>query len=121
MNPFKERDVSERLNAAAEARQAMLDKLKAKLPKADDPAFQARQAERVKIAEARDARIAERKAAKEAARLAAEAEARRAAEEEAERAAAAKRAESDMIAKLLADQKAARDARYAARKARLKK
>jgi hypothetical protein len=88
MNPFKERDVSERLSAAAAAKQAMLEKLRAKLPKADDPEFQARQAERVKIAEARDQRIAERKAAKEAARLAAEAEAKRLAVEEAARIAA---------------------------------
>jgi hypothetical protein len=112
--------VADRLTTAAKAKQEMLERFRAR-PKADDPEMLAKQAERMAIAEARDARNAERRAAKEAeaARLAAEkaaeAERRRiqAAEEAAAAEAAAKRA-----AALPAEQKAARDARYAARQAR---
>ena len=104
---------SDRAKASAEAKQAILAKFRA-APKADDPELQQRLAERKTIAEARDARLAERKAAKEAeeARLRAEklaaevAEAARLKEEAAQRRA------------LEVEQKAARDARYAARKAR---
>ena len=103
----------DRLSAAAAAKQALLERFRAR-PSPDDPAEIARQAALKAISDARDVRIAERKAAKEAeaARLAAEEAARRvqaqvAAAEAKVRAAAAE-----------AERKAARDARYAARKAR---
>jgi hypothetical protein len=120
MSGFKEQSFSERLGAAAEAREAQLEKFRAQ-PGPDDPAVVERQAAHQAAALARDARAVERKAAK--AQMAAE-EADRHAAEQADRAArdaeavreAADQAARD-IAKL-AEQKAARDARYAARKTR---
>ncbi len=103
----------DRINAAAAAKQALLERFRAR-PSPDDPAEIERQAALKAIADARDARAAERRAAKEAElqRLAAEAAARKAAEllaaQEAKRQAAL----------LEAERKAARDAKYAARKAR---
>jgi Family of unknown function (DUF6481) len=96
----------DRLSAAAAAKQALLDRFRAR-PSPDDPAEIARQAALKAISDARDARAAERKAAKEAeaARIAAEL-------------AAQKRQEQIAAAELEAERKAARDARYAARKAR---
>jgi hypothetical protein len=117
---FKDRDFNERRNTAAAARKAALEKFLAQ-PKPDDPAVLARQEERRKIAEARDIRAAERRAAKEAeaARLAAEAAARDLALQ-AELAAQAQRALEAAAREeaIKAERKAARDARYAARKAR---
>jgi len=129
---YREKDIFERRNAANEAKKALLERFKSK-PAADDPAVQARQAERKAILEARAIREAEkarlkqeklareaaekaeREALAEAARLAAEA----AAAEEAKRREAE---EAERIAFELADEasrKAKRDARYAARKARV--
>ncbi|MBS0469550.1 MAG: hypothetical protein JSR60_00660 [Proteobacteria bacterium] len=127
MRGFKEKGFNDRLQDQAKARQALLDRVRAKAPQ-NDPEFAARQAERVRIAQERDARNAareaekaaerqrelDRKAAEEAARL----EAVRLEAEEREK---AKREEADKLVQLLADQKAARDARYAARKQRQKK
>jgi hypothetical protein len=103
----------DRLSAAAAAKQALLERFRAR-PAADDPAEIARQAALKAIADARDVRAAERRAAKEAelARLAAEEAARKAAAE-----AAAKEARANAAAEEAA-RKAARDAKYAARKAR---
>jgi hypothetical protein len=103
----------DRLSAAAAAKQALLERFRAR-PAADDPTEIARQAALKAIADARDARAAERKAAKdaEAARLAAEQAARKVQEE-----AAAKEAKVRAAAQE-AERKAARDAKYAARKAR---
>jgi hypothetical protein len=103
----------DRLSAAAAAKQALLERFRAR-PSADDPAEIARQAALQAIADARDIRIAERKAAKEAeaARLAAEEAARRVQEQIAATQAKARKALEE------AERKAARDARYAARKAR---
>src|ERR1700733_7873015 len=103
----------DRISAAAAAKQALLERFRAP-PQPDDPAEIARQAALKAAADARDPRAAERKAAKEveAARLAAEEAARRAQEQE-----AAKQAKAQERA-LEAERKAARDARYAARKAR---
>ncbi len=120
----KEKSFNDRLADQAKARAAQLERARAKSP-ANDPQFAARQAERKRVADERDARIAareaekaaerrrevERKAAEDAARQ----EAERLAAEEREK---AKREEADKLVKLLADQKAARDARYAARKAK---
>jgi hypothetical protein len=114
---FKETSVADRRNTAAAARQAMLEKFKAKT-RLDDPAVQARLAERAAVAKARDERIAERKAQKEAERIAREAEAKRHEEERIAAEKEARRIEGEQAIALLAEQKAARDARYAARKAR---
>ena len=120
MTPQKNDSVNDRLAAAAKAKEAMLERFRAR-PGPNDPEMLKQQAERKAISEARDARNAERRVAREAeaARLAAEkaaaVEARKvqAAEEAAAAAAAAEHA-----AALPALQKAARDARYAARQAR---
>lgn len=124
MRGFKEKGFSDRLEAAAKAKQAQLERARAKSPQ-NDPDFAKRQAERKRQAEEREARIlaraaekaaqakrdAERKALEEAARLQAEKLA------EAERL-KARREEADRLVALAAEQKAARDARYAARKQR---
>jgi hypothetical protein len=120
MSGYKGATFNDRREAAANARKAMLEKFRAQ-PPADDPAVIAQREERMRIAAAREARAAERrrqreaelarKAAEEAARKA-EAEARRQAE-----IAEALRAKTAAL-ELAAKQKAARDARYAARKAR---
>ncbi|HEY0106014.1 MAG TPA: DUF6481 family protein [Rhizomicrobium sp.] len=126
MRGFKEKGFNDRLQEQAKARAALLERARAKNP-ANDPDFARRQEERKRIAEERDAREksraeekaaalradAERKIAEEAARI----EATRLAAEEAEK---AKRAEADKLVQLLAEQKALRDARYAARKSRQK-
>ncbi len=103
----------DRISAAAAAKQALLERFRAR-PAADDPAEIARQAALKAIADARDARAAERKAAKDAeiARLAAEEAARKVAAELAAKEARARAAAQE------AERKAARDAKYAARKAR---
>jgi hypothetical protein len=103
----------DRISAAAAAKQALLERYRAR-PAADDPAVIEQQAALKAIADARDVRAAERKAAKEAeaARVAAELAARRTQEQ-----IAAAEAKARQLA-LEAERKAARDARYAARKAR---
>lgn len=117
---FKGDNFKDRATAAADARKKLAERFKA-APKPDDPRIQALQAERKAIAEAREARQAERAIAKaeeevrkaEEARLRAIEEARAA--EEARRRAIEERAKQLQVA---AEQKAARDARYAARKAK---
>jgi uncharacterized protein DUF6481 len=106
--PHARINFDDRIDAAAAARKAALEKF---LARRDDPAFQQKQAELKAIADARAARIAERKAAKEAeaARAAAELAAKQ--REEQRLAAEARAAQEE-------ERKAARDARYAARKAR---
>lgn len=129
---YREKDIFERRNAANEAKKALLERFKAK-PAADDPAVLARQAERRAILEARARRDAEKQKLRQEklAREAAEKAARKAAEEAARIEAEAKAAaeaqvreaeENERIARLLSDEaerKAKRDARYAARKARV--
>jgi hypothetical protein len=120
MRPPKHMDFNERRKAAVTAKQSLLEKFKAQ-PGPDDPTIAQKQAERLAIAAAREVRAAERRVAKEA-------EARRQAEEAAARAAEKKQREAEAAAALarqaaeqralLAQQKAARDQRYAARKAR---
>ena len=124
MGKFKEAPLGDRLGSAQAARQAALARFQSRAND-DDPAVAARRAVRQAIAAARTTRLAEReaeRAAQDAARIAREAEAAAeearlreiAAAEETERAAEAERnAETRQ-----AEQKAARDARYAARKAR---
>ena len=112
--PHARINFDDRIDAAAAARKAALEKF---LARRDDPAFQQKQAELKAVADARAVRIAERKAAKEA-------EAARAAElaakqrEEQRLAAEAKAAQEQERKAAEQERKAARDARYAARKAR---
>lgn len=115
----------DRLSVAAAAKKAQLEKFKANKVDVNDPAFLEQQAARQAAAAAREERQAQRKAEKEAAKEQVIAE-RKAAQKAAEDKLVADRlaaetaeadAEEAKIA-LAAQQKAARDARYAARKAR---
>jgi hypothetical protein len=121
---------ADRLENAAKAKQALLDRARAKDP-TNDPEFIARQEARAAAARAREEREIERRNAEIERRNAkrAEQEAQRvkaAADREAEKAAQAvletQRAKSALREQIemLAAQKATRDARYAARKARKK-
>ena len=116
MAGFKEPGFADRQKAAQQAKQNILNKFRSQ-PGADDPAVTKRRAEREAIAatraqakEAREAAKAEQKRREEEAAAAAAAQLLREQEEEAARQAA-----------LEAEQKAKRDARYAARKAKGKK
>ena len=138
MNFPKNDSISSRLATASDARKAMLKRF-AQRPDPNDPEVQKRAAERLAIAAAREARQEERKAAKAAeaerqvklaeekaaeARAQAARDAEAAAEMEAraldlhERAAMAEVETKARALALAAEQKAARDARYAARQAR---
>ena len=117
MSVFKEKTFADRLSTANAAKRAMLEKFKAQ-PKPDDPAVQERLAAQVALAKAREARIAEKKTQKEAERVAREADLKRQEEERIAAEKEARRIEGEQALALLAEQKAARDARYAARKAR---
>lgn len=119
MAAFKEKTFTDRLSASAAAKQAMLEKFKSKV-KLDDPVLKQRMAERAAVAKARDERAAERKAQKEAERIAREAELKRLEEERIAAEKEARRIEGEKALAMIAEQKAARDARYAARKARVK-
>lgn len=114
MSGFKNSDdFNERLSTAAKAKQASLEKFRAR-PRADDPAVVEQRAARLATSQARDTRKAARAA--ETAHLQEQA-VRRAADEMAQKAAA----EAEKAARkvtLEAERKAARDARYAARKVR---
>lgn len=103
MATFKSPDFNERAAAARETKQRALDKLRNK--PAVDPAIVA---QRQAAQAAREAAAAERRAAKQAAA------------EEAKQAKAAAAARLVPTPLTEAEQKAARDARYAARKARKK-
>jgi len=111
--PHARTNFDDRIGAAAAAKKAVLERFLAR-PKADDPAMLEQQAALKAIADARDARAAERKALKEAeaARVAAELAAKRAEEERLAAEVKARAAAAEQ------ERKAARDARYAARKAR---
>jgi hypothetical protein len=120
MAGFKIPTFEERTAAAREAKQRALDKLRAK-PAIDPEVVAARAA----AAEAREAAAAERRAAhkaaieaEKAAKEQARAQAQLEAEEAAERAAAARRPGPAPVLPTPAELKAARDARYAARKSR---
>jgi len=114
---YREKSFGDRMNAAAEARKATLQRILSR-PGADDPAVIAQKAERAAIVAAREARAAARNEAKLAAeeRTRIETEARVAREQQE----AVEKAAQDAVRAtvLAAEQKAARDARYAARKAR---
>ena len=125
---MKSDTLEDRLDAAAKAKQALLDRAKA-ANRNNDPEFAARQEARLAAARAREGReaerrrariearereIAEKKARKEA-QIAAEAERVRRAEEE--KVAAEKRAQDDIVAQ----QRAALMARFGTRKGKGKK
>jgi hypothetical protein len=127
MKSSKEIGFDGRLTAAANARKAQLEKFLAKSA-ANDPAAAKRQSDRGAIAAARDIRVAARKAARRESEAHAAAEtaahaAALAAEQIAREAAAAEQAARDAAGAvvLAAEQKTARDARYAARQARGRK
>jgi hypothetical protein len=130
MSDSRQIDFADRLSTAAKAKQALLEKARAKNP-ANDPEFAIRQAERIAASEARTARENERRAAKQAERE------REAAEKAAAKAAAAEALAAQLAAEAAAREaerierevraplnealaKLARDARYAARKSRKK-
>jgi hypothetical protein len=113
---YKDDTLLDRRDAAAKARQALLEKARANDP-TRDPDFAARQAARAAANAEREKAATERRAAKDAAlaeerRLAAEAKAAAAA------AAALEAEKKKPVPKTEAELKAARDARYAARKSR---
>ena len=119
----KKTELAERRGTATEAKAALLQAYRAAQKPA--PQREARQQERIQIAEAREARQAAREQAKleEQARLDAEAQEREAALAKAATAEADARehAENQRITRVLDDEamrKAMRDQRYAARKAR---
>jgi hypothetical protein len=115
MSGFKEPSFADRQKAAQDARKKLLNKFRSQ-PGPDDPAVKARQAEREAIA----AGQAKASVAREAAKV----ERKRAAEEAAVAAAAQiVREKKEAVARKAAleiEQKAARDARYAARKKKKK-
>jgi hypothetical protein len=117
MKGFKEKSFGDRLSESASARQAALERFRAR-PAADDPVVVKRREERMAIARAREIRAAERAAAKLAE---AAVRAEREAIEKAEREARERREAIEKVirdASEAAERKKARDARYAARKAR---
>ncbi|MBP2448422.1 DUF6481 family protein [Rhizobium leguminosarum] len=124
MKHAKNNELSDRRSAAAEAKAALLNAYRTAKDTAE-PTRLAKQAERQAVAVAREERRAERERAKreELERAqAAEAERQAAAEAEARADAEAREAaDKDRIARVIADEaarKAARDLRYANRKAR---
>ena len=132
MNWSKNASFADRLSAAAEAKKAQLERAARARSEAESPAAIKRRMARDAVKVARDARIAERKATKlaiEASQAAALAAAQAAevaarevalkAEQEARDREFAERAEREAIVE--AEKQAARDARYAARKARKRK
>jgi Family of unknown function (DUF6481) len=121
MSTYKEPDLEQRQNAAKTAKTAMLHKFRVA---SEDPAVAERQAERLRVNEARLARLAQREAAKRlqeaqlAEQAARNAELALQAQQEAAKVEALMLAEKAANEAMLeAERKAARDARYAARKA----
>jgi hypothetical protein len=120
MPGFKDNDIGERREASARAKKAMLEQFRAGQT-AGQPANAERRAERLAVIEAREARKEAKKAENERRAIEHEAGLQQAAQlakaqEEAE--AAEKQRIADEAVKRAGEQKATRDARYAARKAR---
>ena len=120
----KEPGFAERLQTAAKAKQAQLEKIRA-TALANVAQFTERQAARVETAEARKLRTADRKYSnrvtaelRDAQRAAEKARQAQAVTEEKARKDAERAAQVEADAVLKKDQKAARDSKYAARKAR---
>ncbi|MEX0954577.1 MAG: DUF6481 family protein [Rhizobiaceae bacterium] len=117
----KRPDFQKRQSDAAAARQELLEKAR---KVAEDPGLAERKLQRAETVRAREIRAVEREAARKARKAELAAEAVRTAEEERKRlieeeklAEMMRLDEADREVALLAEQKAARDARYAARKA----
>ena len=117
MHGFKPHNFADRRTAAADARQAALEKFRAKTP-ANDAELAARLAVRQELAAARDARIAEKTELKRIEDERAEIERVARAEQEKIDKAERQIREAEEQVVLEAERKAARDARFAARKAR---
>jgi Family of unknown function (DUF6481) len=124
--PKKEPGFVERLQTAAKAKKAQLEKMRATVP-ANSAQSVEQQAGQVEAAAARKVRTAERKYTervaaqrKEALRVAEKARQAQAVIEENARKGVERIAQAEAEAALKRDQKAARDAKYAARKARQK-
>jgi hypothetical protein len=122
----KEPGFAERLQTAAKAKQAQLEKIRA-TALTNDAQFTERQTARVETAEARKIRTADRKNSnrvaaelRNAQRAAEKARQAQAATEEKARKDAERTAQAEADAALKRDQKAARDSKYAARKVRQK-
>lgn len=117
MRDFKDQNLNERLERAAKAKQALLEKFRSRPPQ-DDPEMIKRREERLAIAAAREERAAARQVLK-----AKEAE-ERAAREAIEKVEREARERREAVEKVIrdsaeaAERKADRDRRYAARKAR---
>lgn len=120
MSQFNANSMTDRLKAAAEAREAALARFRDR-PAADDPVVLARKAERAQIARDRDIRVAAREADKAAADAQRVAEAERERERLAAEAIRAAELKVEQAAAARLEQKALRDARYAARKAKARK
>ena len=117
---YKNDDFNNRLTSAANAKNALLERFRAR-PGPDDPAVIARRAAQAEIEAAREVRMAERKAAREAEAIRLAAEQAALAEEQKAKDVellAKKAADAARAAERAAEAKAARDARYAARRAR---
>lgn len=115
MRDFKGKSLTDRLQSSKMAKQALIQKMR-EAPKPDDPEVMAQRAAKSALLAANRAERERRRAEKDAQeRIEAEREAAAQAAKlaEAER---KKREEAEKIVALLAEQKAARDARYAARK-----
>lgn len=117
MNGFKPQNFADRRNAAADARQAALERFRAKTP-ANDAELAARLAVRQELAAAREARIVEKAALKRLEDERTELERIARTEQEKIEKAARQIREAEEQVLLEAERKAARDARFAARKAR---
>ena len=120
MPGFKDNDIAERREASAQAKKAMLEQFRERRA-AGQPASAERHAERLAVIEAREVRKVAKQAEKERQAVeskAREQEAAQLAETQEETKAAEKQRKADEGVKRAGDQKAARDARYAARKAR---
>ena len=120
MPSFKDNDIAERREASAQAKKAMLEQFRARQA-VSQPASAKRHAERVGVIEAREGRkVAKQAKTKRSAveRQAREQEAAQLAEAQEETRAAESQRKADEAVKRAGEQKAARDARYAARKAR---
>ena len=124
--PAKEPGFAERLQTAAKAKKAQLEKSRASVP-ANGPLSTARRATQVEAAAARTIRTAERKESdrvgaqqRGAQRAAENARQARAVVDEKVRKDAERNAKAEADAALKQNQKTARDAKYAARKVRQK-
>lgn len=117
MPRFDDDNFSRRRETADKAKKALLERFRAQ-PSEDDPATIARKAAQLAVSKARELRVKERAQLREEAAQRHKEEAARLKQAQLEQEAAESLAEAGRKADLLATQKTARDARYAARKTR---